>query len=317
MARDPDGDAARPLQPRGLIAGVLFTALLMVVVTFGVDPQAVIDEPDRLILPAAALGAVALLSTALMGSDMEHRTSSLIDPLTGMLNRKALDARVAELAQQALVTEEPIGMVVGDLDCFKRVNDMHGHATGDAVLRDVAARMRRTLRAFDLAYRLGGEEFLVLLPGADLEHAHEVAESLRAAVGDEPVVGLAITMSFGVNASGRRGVRLPRAARRGRRGALRREGGRARLHAHGGGGPPDRVRRVGEADEAREAHCALRGHQRVPGAIGKDEGAGRVGHLVEADLDDVAGVTAVAVADGRAGPCWDVGEVVHVVLRLH
>jgi diguanylate cyclase (GGDEF)-like protein len=186
---------------RGLIAGVLLTALLMVAVTLGVDPGAVMRHPDQLILPAAALGAIAILSTALMSSDMEHRSEAVIDQLTAMLNRKALGARVEELAQQALVTSEPIGIVVGDLDHFKRVNDEHGHATGDAVLQDVAYRMRKTLRAFDLAYRMGGEEFLVLLPGADLDHALEVAERLRAAVGDEPVAGLEITMSFGVNAS--------------------------------------------------------------------------------------------------------------------
>ena len=186
---------------RGLIAGVLFTAALMVAVTLGVDPQAVLDHPDVLILPAAALGAIALLSTALMGSDLEHRSEAVIDPLTAMLNRKALGARVEELTQQALVTHEPIGVVVGDLDQFKDVNDVHGHPTGDAVLQDVAYRMRKTLRAFDLAYRLGGEEFLVLLPGADLEHALDVAERLRAAIGDEPVDGLEIKMSFGVNAS--------------------------------------------------------------------------------------------------------------------
>ena len=186
---------------RGLIAGVLFTASLMVAVTLGVDPSQVLQHPGELILPAAALGAIAILSTALMSSDMEHRSEAVIDPLTAMLNRKALGARVEELAQQALVTHEPIGLVVGDLDHFKSVNDVHGHATGDAVLHDIAYRMRKTLRAFDLAYRLGGEEFLVLLPGADLEQAHEVAERLRAAVGDESIAGLEITMSFGVNAS--------------------------------------------------------------------------------------------------------------------
>jgi diguanylate cyclase (GGDEF)-like protein len=186
---------------RGLVAGVLFTAGLMVAVTLGVDPQAVLDNPGELILPASALGGIAVLSTALMSSDREHRSEAVIDPLTAMLNRKALQTRVEELAQQALVTREPIGVVVGDLDAFKRVNDVHGHAKGDAVLQDVAYLMRKTLRAFDLAYRLGGEEFLILLPGADIAHAHEVAERLRAAVGDEPVAGLQITMSFGVNAS--------------------------------------------------------------------------------------------------------------------
>jgi diguanylate cyclase (GGDEF)-like protein len=147
------------------------------------------------------LVTVALLSTALMRSDLEHRSSSFIDPLTGMLNRNALGTRVAELTQQAHILREPVALVVGDLDRFKAVNDGHGHAAGDAVLKDVAYRMRKSLRAYDLAYRLGGEEFLVVLPGADLASATEVAESLRRAIAGEPVGGLPVTISFGVSAS--------------------------------------------------------------------------------------------------------------------
>lgn len=185
----------------GLIAGVAFTAALMVAVTLGLDASAVLHHPEHLAFPLALVGGVALLSTALMHSDMEHRSESIIDPLTTMLNRKALGSRVAELSQQAVITTEPIGVVVGDLDHFKNVNDERGHAAGDAVLRDVAYRLRKTLRAFDLAYRLGGEEFLVLLPGADIAHAHEVAERLRAAMEESPVAGVPLSMSFGVTAT--------------------------------------------------------------------------------------------------------------------
>ena len=81
-----------------------------------------------------------------------------------MLNRNALRTRVDELAHQAKIINQPIGIIVGDVDHFKRVNDIHGHAAGDAVLRDVAYALRKQLRAFELVYRLGGEEFLVLLP---------------------------------------------------------------------------------------------------------------------------------------------------------
>jgi diguanylate cyclase (GGDEF)-like protein len=72
---------------------------------------------------------------------------------------------------------------------------------GDAVLRDVAFRWRLALRAYEMAYRLGGEEFLVLLPGADLEETTEVAERLRTAVAAAPVAGHPVTMSLGVAAS--------------------------------------------------------------------------------------------------------------------
>mgnify|MGYP000346615388 CR=1 FL=1 len=119
------------------------------------------------------------------------------------LNRNALAARVDELRLQAQVVQQPIGLIVCDLDHFKRINDAHGHAAGDAVLRDVAYSLRKRLRAFDLAYRLGGEEFLILLPGSDAEQAAAVAEQLRAAISDSHHAGRPVTMSFGVSASPR------------------------------------------------------------------------------------------------------------------
>jgi diguanylate cyclase (GGDEF)-like protein len=137
-----------------------------------------------------------------MRSDIEHRSDAVIDQLTGMLNRKALGTRAAELAQQSRLTGEPVGILLGDLDHFKEVNDTHGHALGDVVLKEVAYMLRKQLRAFDLAYRLGGEEFLILLPGSDAEHAAQLAERLRAAVCAREIGGrVRVTMSFGVAAS--------------------------------------------------------------------------------------------------------------------
>ncbi len=186
---------------RGVLAGLAWAAGLIVVVTVGVDPSYVAAHPSTAIFPAALLGAIGVLSTALMRSDLYHRGAAAIDPLTGMLNRNALSARVVELAQQAVIAREPIGMIIGDIDRFKSINDVYGHAAGDAVLHAVASRLRESLRAFDLAYRLGGEEFLVLLPGATLEQATKVAEDLRRAIANHPVADLLVTMSFGVTAS--------------------------------------------------------------------------------------------------------------------
>ena len=187
---------------RVVAAGLLLTTLLMLGVTVGARSGDVAANPALAIAPLALLAAIALLSTALMTSDVEHRSKSVLDPLTGMLNRASLGARVAELRQQAELTGEPVGIVVGDIDHFKPVNDEHGHTVGDAVLVDVAAAMRTQLRAFDLAYRIGGEEFLVLLPGARLADAAELAERLRGAVEAAPAAdGLRVTMSFGVTCS--------------------------------------------------------------------------------------------------------------------
>jgi diguanylate cyclase (GGDEF)-like protein len=186
---------------RGIIVGSALTIVLLLAVAFGVDAQAVIDNPPLVIAPVALMISVAMFQTVLMHSDVKHRAEAVIDPLTGMLNRNALGQRVDELAQQSLITRQPIGLIVGDIDHFKHINDSHGHAVGDAVLKDVAYHLRKTLRAFDLSYRTGGEEFLVLLPGADLEATANLAEILRAAVASERHDGHRITMSFGASAS--------------------------------------------------------------------------------------------------------------------
>jgi len=186
---------------RGVVAGVAIALGLLVAVAFGVDREAVLENPPLLIAPAALILTVTMFSVALMQSDVEFRSRAVIDPLTGMLNRTALRTRAEELAQQAAITGDPVGLIVVDVDNFKAINDSHGHATGDAVLRDVAYRLRKELRAFDLAYRLGGEEFLMLLPGADAGRAVEVAERLCEAVRAEPSTGVPVTVSCGAGAS--------------------------------------------------------------------------------------------------------------------
>ena len=188
---------------RGVAAGLAVTVLMMVAAAFGSDAHAVLTQPPLLIMPLALSAAVAILSTALMRSDVAHRSEAVIDPLTGMLNRNSLKDRTFELKHQSERTGQPVGLIVGDLDHFKGVNDSHGHATGDAVLQDVAYLLRKHLRAFDLAYRIGGEEFLVLVPGADALQAAAMAEKLRRGVEADTVGGgLRVTMSFGVSASG-------------------------------------------------------------------------------------------------------------------
>jgi diguanylate cyclase (GGDEF)-like protein len=189
---------------RGVITGVAITIGLLIAVAFGAGAGEVIDDPPLLIAPLILVLAVAVLSTALMQSDFEHRGEAVIDALTGMLNRKALMNRVGELAQQSAVTGEPVGVILGDLDRFKEVNDSEGHAAGDAALTDVAYLLRKQLRAFDLAYRIGGEEFLILVPGADCRECADIAEGLRRAIAEGAVGdGTRLTISLGVAASPR------------------------------------------------------------------------------------------------------------------
>jgi diguanylate cyclase (GGDEF)-like protein len=186
---------------RGVVAGVVIACALMLAVSFGVDASYVMEDPERVLAPLALLLSVAVLSTPLMRSDIQHRSDAVIDQLTGMLNRKALSVRVQELAQQSEITGDTIGVIAADLDHFKNINDTCGHTVGDMALKDVAYTLRKELRAFDLAYRLGGEEFLVLVPGSDLQQTGELAERLREAVCAAEVGGVSVTMSFGVAAS--------------------------------------------------------------------------------------------------------------------
>jgi diguanylate cyclase (GGDEF)-like protein len=193
---------------RGVVLGVIISIGLALLVAFGVDKHPVLANPVLVIMPVALILCAAVLSTPLMSSDIQHRSDAVIDQLTGLLNRNALTARVRELAQQSAVTCEPVGVIVGDIDNFKRVNDTRGHTVGDAVLKEVAYVWRKQLRAFDLAYRIGGEEFVILLPGSGVQLSAELAERLHDAVSAQQLVsGVSITMSFGVDAS-RQGERF-------------------------------------------------------------------------------------------------------------
>jgi diguanylate cyclase (GGDEF)-like protein len=178
-----------------------YTALLMIGLSFALDPDGVIDDPPTLLIPLGLLFAVAVIASAVRRASIENRDAAVVDPLTGMLNRSALAARASELAHQSRLTGRPVAMIVLDIDRFKSVNDRFGHGTGDRVLTDLAYRMRAQLRAFDLAYRLGGEEFLVLLPGTEQHQATRLAERIAQAIREEPVAGVEVTLSAGVAAS--------------------------------------------------------------------------------------------------------------------
>ena len=126
------------------------------------------------------------------------------DDLTGLPNRRAMAERLAaETARQARL-QAPLALVLIDLDHFKRINDAHGHAAGDAVLRGFARRVESELRGVDVMARWGGEEFLLMLPGNDVPHAVQAVERLRARLRaqpfDEVAPGLAVTFSAGVTA---------------------------------------------------------------------------------------------------------------------
>jgi two-component system cell cycle response regulator len=129
---------------------------------------------------------------------------ALTDGLTGLPNHRAVMDQLQKELERARRYERPFSLLFFDADRFKRVNDVHGHAAGDAVLRQIGERAASALRGGDTIGRFGGEEFVVLLPEADASEARAIAERLRATVAAEPVAtaevegGLAVTVSIGV-----------------------------------------------------------------------------------------------------------------------
>ena len=114
---------------RGVQFGVLMTLAIMAISTIGVDPYRFADQPEGFIIATAALFGLAAFADTLMRAEVEQRSDSLLDPLTGLLNRKALTVHFDEIRRQAELTGRPVCLVVGDLDHFKAINDRFGQST--------------------------------------------------------------------------------------------------------------------------------------------------------------------------------------------
>jgi two-component system, cell cycle response regulator len=125
------------------------------------------------------------------------------DALTGLHDRRYLETHFAALAEHAQTACQPLSLVLVDIDNFKSINDTYGHDAGDGILRQLATRLRRNTRSIDLVCRIGGEEFVIVMPGSGLEAACQAGERLRACIAAEPfqTAGepmLKVTASVGV-----------------------------------------------------------------------------------------------------------------------
>ena len=158
------------------------------------------DEQRRIATSLATHAAIALDNERL------HRLveqQALVDGLTGVANRRRCEEGLATEIARADRLGTPLALVLADLDDFKAVNDTHGHAVGDEVLRAFACVLRETVRESDLAGRWGGEEFLLLLPGTGVDGAAQLAERIRLALARMPIAAsdgsaFVVTASFGV-----------------------------------------------------------------------------------------------------------------------
>ena len=143
------------------------------------DPRGFI--PEELAL-ASEFAGLAVRHAVDASRAFDLRRSAEVDSLTGALNRRAIDACLADAFAEAWAQHDPVAVLFVDVDHFKAVNDTHGHAAGDECLRVLARTMRQVLRPGDALGRYGGEEFLVLLPGRAVPEALLIAERIRAAV---------------------------------------------------------------------------------------------------------------------------------------
>ncbi len=170
---------------------------------------AIVDEQDKAnLFKALDIGVNDVLGRPVDGQELAARVRTLVkrkryadylratldetleqavtDHLTGLYNRRFMEIHLRELMDEALGTGRPLSLLLVDLDHFKRINDAYGHEGGDDVLVGFAARLAAHVRSVDMACRAGGEEFAILMPGADADTAKGAAERLRLLASEEP-----------------------------------------------------------------------------------------------------------------------------------
>jgi len=187
------GFACLPLESQARRLGVIYV--------YRSDRDTFEPSEIELLQTFALLAAQAIDNARLHKVTMEQ---AIVDPLTGLYNRREFELRLGVEHARAMRYERALSILFADIDHFKQVNDVHGHASGDAVLKELAATLRRHLRANDVPARYGGEEFVVILPEIDGHAAKEIAERLRLAVAAIPFrlpqgQEISLTISIGIS----------------------------------------------------------------------------------------------------------------------
>ncbi|MDJ1007925.1 MAG: diguanylate cyclase [Paracoccaceae bacterium] len=164
-------------------------------------------EPAELALRVKAQIKRKLEADALTLAVEDGMRLAATDSLTGLYNRRYAMSHATRILREAAAADRPVAVLIGDLDHFKRVNDTYGHGAGDTVLVEIAQRLRANLRGADVLARLGGEEFLIVMPETDAGQAGPVASRICRFVAERPVVvdegrkSVGVTMSLGVAAT--------------------------------------------------------------------------------------------------------------------
>lgn len=199
---------------QGLIAGagIVLASVLIALIGVGIGLVSGDMPPDMVVYVIGSLLFLSVFLVLMSGATImrdqwqsalsraeAYSRLALTDMLTGLGNRRVATYKLAQLCANARRNDTGFAVILGDLDGFKQINDSVGHAVGDAVLVEVAKRLRDTVRDADAVMRWGGEEFLIVAPQAHLDGARQLAERCRSAIEAEPVAGVVrTTMTFGV-----------------------------------------------------------------------------------------------------------------------
>jgi diguanylate cyclase (GGDEF)-like protein len=151
----------------------------------------------------AAPAALALSRERAEARADVYAHAAAVDPVSGLFNRRYFHIRIDEEVERSRRHEIPVALLMLDLDDFKSINDVYGHLAGDAILKETAEILRRSVRVFDVCTRFGGEEFAIVMPGSDLESAAAVAERIRDRIEsyrptDPSLANLRVTISIGL-----------------------------------------------------------------------------------------------------------------------
>ena len=185
------------LRPREAVSLVVVTLLALVPALL---PTADSQETTTVIVTFLVTSMIALAFSLITNRQREQLlVLATKDPLTGAGNRRGLESKLAEVVNSFRRSGALSSIILLDLDHFKKVNDIHGHAVGDQILKRITEIVDLRIRVTDSLYRVGGEEFIVVLEGADLHKAAHLAEQLRTLVdANELVPDQTVTISLGV-----------------------------------------------------------------------------------------------------------------------